>query len=90
MTQLTVKGTAKIGDTIHPSLGPLEKGEEYEMPLAEFGDGLFEPVELKAGELRFKMVKVDVPVGVVIGATPYRLDKIKEPAASEGRPAKEG
>jgi hypothetical protein len=38
----TIKVIAKIGDTIHPRLGTLVKGEEYEIDETEFGDEIFE------------------------------------------------
>lgn len=44
MPKITVK--AKIGDTIHPRLGQLVKGEEYLIEEEEFGEEIFEEIPL--------------------------------------------
>lgn len=38
----TIKVIAKVGDTHHPRLGLLKKGQEYEIDESDFGDEIFE------------------------------------------------
>ncbi|MEW6115667.1 MAG: hypothetical protein AB1553_02045 [Nitrospirota bacterium] len=84
----TLKVTAKIGDTTHPKYGSLKKGESYEIEPADFGSEIFEPVELKVGNERFKVSKSE-PVGIMLAGAFFRLDKVVDPPASK-KTEKEG